>query len=66
MAILHFDTDAGRNTVTLINNCINQVRNELNTVRNKVNNLTGSEWEGTSSDNFQQEIQTWADRKSVV
>lgn len=62
MPILHFDTDSGRDVLNTINTCATQVRNEMNTVRNKVNNLTGSEWQGNASVEFQQEMQTWVQR----
>jgi len=62
MAILHFDTDAGTNTVTQLNNCTAQMRNELNSLRTRVNNLVGSEWQGNSATDFQQEVQSWSQR----
>jgi WXG100 family type VII secretion target len=62
MPVLHFNTDVGRDVVNSINTCANQTRSELNTMRNKVSNLTGSEWQGNASVEFQQEVQTWSQR----
>lgn len=62
MPILHFDTDAGTNTVNTINTCTANMRNELNTMRNKVMTLTSSEWQGNSANDFQQEVQAWGQR----
>ena len=62
MPVLHFNTDVGRDMVNNINTCANQVRSELNTMRNKVDTLTGSEWQGNASVEFQQEMQTWSQR----
>lgn len=66
MPILHFNTDVGRDMVNNINASANQVRSEANIMRNKVNNLTGNEWQGNASVEFQQEMQAWLQRLETV
>lgn len=59
MAILHFDTDAGTTTVQTLNACKANIQAELTKITGKVQNLTGGEWSGQSSVDFQNEIQAW-------
>lgn len=66
MATLHFETDAGRSTVSQINASNNELQGQLNTLTQRVNSMVGSEWIGRSATQFQGEFQTWAQQLQQV
>jgi WXG100 family type VII secretion target len=62
MTTLHFDTDAGRNTSSLIRTTISNLQSELNTLQQRVNGMVGAEWQGNSAQQFQGEFQNWSEQ----
>lgn len=66
MATLHFDTDAGRSTVSQITVSTNELQGQLNTLSQRINSMVGSEWIGNSASQFQSEFQNWAQQLQQV
>ena len=66
MATLHFDTDAGRSTVSQLNVSSNELQSQLNTLSQRVNGMVGSEWIGNSANQFQSEFQNWSQQLQQV
>lgn len=62
MATLHFNTDAGRETISAMATASGNIENELTTLKSRVSSLVGSEWQGQSSQQFQDEFTTWANQ----
>lgn len=66
MATLHFDTDAGRSTVSQLNVSANELQSELSRLTQRVNSMVGSEWIGNSATQFQSEFQNWSQQLNQV
>lgn len=66
MATLHFDTDAGRATVSQLSTSSNELQSQLNILAQRVNSMVGSEWIGNSATQFQSEFQSWAQQLQQV
>ena len=66
MATLHFETDAGRSTVSQINVSTNELQSQLNTLGQRINSMVGSEWIGNSANQFQSEFQNWSQQLQQV
>lgn len=62
MTTLHFNTDAGHQTVQALINARDSLQAELNNVNSHVNTLVGTDWQGQSAQQFQREFEQWANQ----
>jgi len=65
MATLHFNTDAGRQTADALAAAHSNIESELNSLKSRVASLVGSEWQGQSSQQFQEEFTNWSNQLQV-
>lgn len=66
MTTLHFNTDAGRNTAAMLNSTRGNIEGEIMRIRSTVNSLVGSDWQGASAMQFQDEMMTWINQINQV
>jgi WXG100 family type VII secretion target len=60
MTTLHFNTDTGRQTATALGTARGNIESELANMASRVNAMVGTEWQGQSALQFQNEFETWA------
>lgn len=57
MSNLRMNTEAARNVVNNLSRASETIEGELNNLRGQIGNLVGSEWQGQSANQFQEEFQ---------
>ncbi len=62
MATLHFNTDFGRETAAALATANSNIESELTSLKSRVSSLVGTEWQGQSALQFQDEFTTWANQ----